>query len=81
MGPERTLVEAPVERSRRETRRNRKKIVVRETRGDLILTMYRSSGIKEFCKETFDNVRCCGEKEGVEGPDQNTGVDYVRGAE
>lgn len=25
MGPERTLVEAPVERSRRETRRNRKK--------------------------------------------------------
>lgn len=82
MGPERTLVESPVERSRRETRRNRKKkTVVRETGGDLILTMYRSSGIKEFCKGTFDNVRCCGEKERVEGPDQNTGVDYARGAE
>lgn len=78
MGPERTLVEAPVEAGEKlgETEKNSGK-----RGGDLILTMYRSRGIKEFCKATFDNVRCCGEKEGVEGPGQNTGVNYVRGAE
>lgn len=29
--------------------------------------MYWSWAIKEFCKETFDNLRCCGENEEVQG--------------